>query len=142
MTDFIFTSQDDSWDMALAEARDSLKGVGFALRRWLRRGVGLASAEGGFSEISVALANRGPVFIRHIFPVEFVADMADFAGDFLAGSTGNRRGLGETSGGEGRRCGDVAAERRGWRGKTVLREQPALRGWNERRERRNMPARR
>ncbi|MCL2462799.1 MAG: methyltransferase domain-containing protein [Defluviitaleaceae bacterium] len=88
MTKFIFTSQDDSWDLALAEARESLKPAGFSLVRWLCRGVGLGSAEGGFSDISKAVRDSSPIFIRHIFPV-------DYELDFFAAASG--ASLGENS---------------------------------------------
>jgi 23S rRNA (cytidine2498-2'-O)-methyltransferase len=69
--EFIFTCQNDSEQLCLNEMKN------IKLLKWLDNGVGLAEADKSFSEISNIFRQTNPIFLRHIFPVEFVFDYTD-----------------------------------------------------------------
>jgi len=75
---FIFTCQNDSEQLCLNEMKNIIKDI--KLLRWLDNGVGIVETEKSFSEISNIFRKNNPVFLRHIFPVEFVFNYTDCGG--------------------------------------------------------------
>jgi len=72
---FILSCQTDSEQLCLNEIKNISKD--FKLLKWLDGGVGLAEHNTGFSEISKIFREEKPVFLRHIFPVEFIFNVSD-----------------------------------------------------------------
>jgi 23S rRNA (cytidine2498-2'-O)-methyltransferase len=70
LSDFIFTSQDDSWELAMNELLSYLSDS--ELMTWLVRGIGIMRSPLGFSEVSQQLLKNPPIFTRHIFPLDHV----------------------------------------------------------------------
>ena len=68
--EFIFTCQHDSEQLCVNEMKNINKDV--KLLKWLDGGVGIARHEKDFLYISRILKEAKPVFLRHIFPVEFI----------------------------------------------------------------------
>ncbi|MDD6262891.1 MAG: SAM-dependent methyltransferase [Clostridiales bacterium] len=68
MSQFIFTCQPESTDLALGELRRADSGV--CVSKWVEPGVGIAVSGLGFRVFSQALRAAAPVFTRHICPVD------------------------------------------------------------------------
>lgn len=78
--EFVFTCQNDSEQLCVNEMKSISKDV--KILKWLDGGVGIAGNEFlDFHEISKIFREEKPVFLRHIFPVEFEFD---FLGNYSA----------------------------------------------------------
>jgi 23S rRNA (cytidine2498-2'-O)-methyltransferase len=69
LASIIFTSQEDSWDLAQNEIMKTLPDSQF--RKWLTRGVGIASSPLSFDDAALLIKERNVIFTRHIFPLEY-----------------------------------------------------------------------
>ena len=67
MIRIIMSSQDDSWE----EAASEMKAAGCVIIKWLTRGVGIFETDKDFDKASYLIRESCPIFIRHIFPLEY-----------------------------------------------------------------------
>ena len=73
--EFIFTCQTDSEQLCLNEMKNRINDI--KLLKWLDGGAGMAGSDHCFSEISKIFRESNLIFLRHIFPVEFIFDCDD-----------------------------------------------------------------
>ncbi len=75
MNKIIISTQNDSRKLCLKEIKEIYKG--FKLIKWLDKGIGIGEIECSFNEFSEILKNSKPIYLRHIFPVQYEINLTN-----------------------------------------------------------------